>query len=504
VLAWAESTLVQPDGDSAGDPWRWSESQARFVAWFYALEADGTYRFRRAQVVLPKGAGKSPMAAAIGCIELAGPVMFDHWGDDGEPVMRSHTSPMVKLSALSQDQAEDATMSLAAAMLESPEAVLSIPGLDVGITRIRTRAGSLTSATARAPSKEGLRPTCVILDESGLWLQSNGGHRLAESLRRGLAKTDGRSIELTNRWVIGQDSVAERTDEYARAIRDGRLHGDGVLQWAPTVVCEDLADEPSLRAALEALYADSPWVSIDRLVAEIHDTGTHPADARRFYLNQADQWHALADRDRYVADDDVITLGFDGSRGRERGNADATALIGCRVKDGHLFQLGVWQAREGEDGWQAPDGLIDAAVRTAFQRFRVQAFYADPSGWTGQLIQWEQELGKSLRVRSTADHATFFWPNRTVLMGRAFGGFEEAVTTGALSHDGSYRLTEHVLNARRAIIPGAGIGARKEYPDSPRKIDACIAAVLAWQARSDLMTKSPPKRGGSGRIVLLS
>ncbi len=58
VLAWSEVVLSQPDGDDAGQPWRWRESQARFVSWWFALDHDGNYLWRRGQVVLPKGAGK--------------------------------------------------------------------------------------------------------------------------------------------------------------------------------------------------------------------------------------------------------------------------------------------------------------------------------------------------------------------------------------------------------------------------------------------------------------
>jgi hypothetical protein len=73
VLAWTETTLSQPDGDRAGEHWQWRESQSRFVLWWYALDEEGAYLWRRAQVVLPKGSGKSPMAAALACAELAGP-----------------------------------------------------------------------------------------------------------------------------------------------------------------------------------------------------------------------------------------------------------------------------------------------------------------------------------------------------------------------------------------------------------------------------------------------
>jgi hypothetical protein len=515
VLSWSETVLTQPDRDGAGEPWRWRESQARFVAWWYALDEDGRYLWRRGQIVLPKGAGKSPMAAALACLELAGPVRFVEWGADGEPVMRPHPSPDVKLSALSQDQAEDATMGLAISMLENPAARAVIPGLDVALTRARTQHGKLSSSTARAPSKEGLRPTAVVLDEAHLWIQANGGHRLAETLRRGVAKTGGRSLETTNQWQSGQDSVAEQTAKYADAVRAGTFAGDGVLTWHPIGHCDDLGDPVQLRAALEELYADSPWIDTARLAAEVLDGGTHPADARRYYLNQpasaddawirADQWRSCEARDKSLAENDTIVLGFDGSRGRARGNADATALVAVRVKDGFVALLGCWQAREGDDGWTAPEMLIDSAVRDAFRKYRVVGFYADPSGWQSQLGAWEQQYSRRLKVKATVDHPMNYWANRPSVMVRALAAFEEAVNNHDLSHDGSYSLTSHVLNARRTVSPRAGVQISKSYPDSPDKIDCAVAATLAWAARLDALSAGFQKHaGGKGRIIVLS
>jgi len=516
ILAWSEVVLSQPDGDDAGQPWRWRKSQARFVSWWYALDEDGSYLWRRGQIILPKGAGKTPGAAALACCELAGPVRFVSWNDDGTPQMRKHPSPDVKLSALSQDQAEDATMSLAISMLENNVAHAEIPGLDAGLTRVRTRNGKLSSSSARAPSKEGLRPTAVILDETHLWVQSNGGHRLAETLRRGVAKTNSRSLETSNMWVNGQGSVAEETHTYAEGVRAGTHAGDGVLTWQPVGQCDDIGDPVQLRAALADLYADSPWIDIDRLAAEVLDGGTHPSDARRYYLNQpasvddawiaADQWQSCLDRSKPLVDDDVITLGFDGSRGRVRGNADATALVAVRVPDGYVELLGCWQAREKEDDWEVPETLVDAAVRDAFKRFKIVGFYADPSGWQSQLGTWEQEFSKRLKVRANVHHATHFWANRPSIMVRALAAFEEAVVNGDMTHDGSYRLTEHVLNARRNPSPRSGLQISKEYPDSPRKIDCAVAATLAWAARLDAIAKPGVMKGGKAsqsRVVVI-
>jgi hypothetical protein len=34
VLAWGETFLAQPDGAAAGEPWRWTDTQARVAAWW--------------------------------------------------------------------------------------------------------------------------------------------------------------------------------------------------------------------------------------------------------------------------------------------------------------------------------------------------------------------------------------------------------------------------------------------------------------------------------------
>jgi hypothetical protein len=150
--------------------------------------------------------------------------------------------------------------------------------------------------------------------------------------------------------------------------------------------------------------------------------------------------------------------------------------------------------------------LIDAAVVDAFKRFRVVGFYADPSGWQSQLGAWEHSYSRRLKVRATSDHPTHFWANRTTVMVRALAAFEEAVCNGDLTHDGSYRLTEHVLNARRNPTPRAGLQIAKEYPDSPRKIDCAVAATLAWAARLDAVTKvrNTGKGQRGGRVIVMS
>jgi hypothetical protein len=257
------------------------------------------------------------------------------------------------------------------------------------------------------------------------------------------------------------------------------------------------------------------WSPIDRLVADTWDLGTDPQTARADFLNQVThasdawisrvEWGACADPGKTVAEKDRITLGFDGSRHRNRGVTDATALIGCRVEDGHIFEVAVWEQPDGAAGrdWWVPTDEVEAAVREAFRRYKVVGFYADPAAdWRSFIANWEFTYGRRLRVRSTQQHPIEWWMNRAQLVVRSLEQFHSAVVNGGMTHDGSFALTRHVLNARRRPSR-AGLQIAKEHPDSRRKIDAAVAATLAWQARLDALSKGLGKRG-RGRAVVLA
>jgi hypothetical protein len=148
--------------------------------------------------------------------------------------------------------------------------------------------------------------------------------------------------------------VAEKSWQAWRLQIEGKLQGDdgGILfdhREAPADT--DPADRRRSRSGSRCRTATRSTApaggSAERIVQDYWDPDTEPAVARRFYLNQ---FYARGGRvaraarvggvrrvDKVVADGEMITLGFDGSRRRARGVTDATALIACRVSDGHLF-----------------------------------------------------------------------------------------------------------------------------------------------------------------------
>lgn len=189
---------------------------------------------------------------------------------------------------------------------------------------------------------------------------------------------------------------------------------------------------------------------------------------------------------------DEITLGFDGSRKRHHATTDATALVGCRVFDGHVFiPFGstIWEAPAGPEGkgWEAPAAEIDVAVRAALESYNVVGFYCDPNKWESFVAAWEGEYGASVRVKASSQHPFTWWPSEKRIT-EAVDRFHTAIVSSELTHDGNSVLRRHVLNARRRPT-NWGISIRKEHPSSGRKIDAAIAAVLAWQARLDAVAQ---------------
>jgi hypothetical protein len=57
VLEWGSANLANPDGDNMGDMWFYSPEQARFILWWYAVDDNGKFAYRRSLLMRPKGWG---------------------------------------------------------------------------------------------------------------------------------------------------------------------------------------------------------------------------------------------------------------------------------------------------------------------------------------------------------------------------------------------------------------------------------------------------------------
>lgn len=508
VLAWTAEYLLQPDGPDAGQPWRYTDEQARFILWWFAVDDKGRFVYRSGMLRRIKGWGKDPIAATLCGTELVGPCRFAGWDAAGEPVAEPHPASWVLVAAVSREQTRN-TMTLFPSLFS--DALIDQESIDLGKELIYAHRGRcrLEAVTSSPRALEGARGTFTIKNETQHWLRNNDGHAMADVITRNSTKSrDGSSrvLAISNAHQPGEDSDAERDYETHQAIEQGRSKARGFLYdslEAPPEI--SLANERQLRAGLRASRGDSLWLDEDRHVDEIYDPRNSPATSRRFYLNQIvaaeDAWIApheydvLAEPETTVRAGAEITLGFDGSK-----TDDHCVLRGCRLSDGFVFTLGAWDP--AEHGGEAPREEIDGTVLQAEERYKVCGFFSDLHPFESYVDKWAQEF-KHLEVKATAKHP-IAWDMRgrnkeaTIEIER----LHDEIVEGAFKHDGDARARQHFHNARRRPNQW-GVSVGKEHRESSRKIDAVPATMLARTARRLVLANSKRRRKRSGKAVFV-
>ena len=498
VADWMEENLVFGPGDLLGEPLV-LDTEKRALLWrMYQVypkghEFAGRRIFKRCAISMRKGWAKTELAADIAAVELhpAGPVRCDGFDKHGNPLAAPVRDPYIAMVAYDEEQAD---LLAYGALREILGRSLVADDFDIGLERIvRRRGDGRAESLASSPkARDGARTTWEHFDETHLMvlpkLRRTHSTMIANIAKRRLA--DGWSLETTTAPEPGGGSVAEDTMEYAKAVAEGKVPARDFFFFHRQASDEhDLATEDGARAALrEASGPMAAWSDSEAIMGLYHDPQYPRDDWERFYCNRlvqssskafdAEMWKSLAVKASPVKDGDLITLGFDGAIFR-----DSTGLVGTHVATGYQWVIGAWERPYGVEEWHVPEDDVDAAVCAAFERWNVWRLYADPPYWQAWLAKWAGQF--------TSDRVIDWWTNRRSEMTRALEAFDTAIHTRTLSHDGNRTMAQHVGNAHRKELPQRDEDGRplwliqKERPDSPNKIDVCMAAVLANKARDD-------------------
>jgi len=505
VLGWAAKYLAGADGTG---PFKATPEQARFVLWWYAVDERGEFVYRTGVLQRLKGWGKDPLAAVLCLVELVGPSRFGGWSRSGEPVGVPHPAAFVQIAAVNQEQTQNTTTMFALLMTDRFRSEYRI---DAGVELIRAQGGRarLKAVTSSPRALEGGRSTFIILNETHHWIKGNNGIAMYETIDGNATKMDGRYLAITNAYMPGEDSVAERQRRSWRDVIEGRAQAVGLLYDSLEAPAHTPMTERVLRRVIDRVRGDSFWLNIDAIMKSIMNTAINAARSRRMWLNQvvagADALYGEADWDVLRVESelevgDEIALGFDGGK-----TDDATALVAIRIRDGFVKVLGLWQAPDGPagEGWEVDRMAVDDAVHTAFRLYKVQGFFADVALWESYIDAWSREYGDVLGIRAGSLSA----------IGRDMRGDRKemtlaherligAVLQGAVGHDGDLELRGHVLNAVRRENAW-GVSFAKESRESPRKIDAYAALFLAFTARHEFLERGKKKRVRTGKGYFL-
>ena len=134
-------------------------------------------------------------------------------------------------------------------------------------------------------------------------------------------------------------------------------------------------------------------------------------------------------------------------------------------------------------------------VGMAFARYDVIAFYGDVKDWESYIARWSELYRERLLVRASASNSIGYdmrgHRSDIAFLNETLIGM---VREGEIKLNANSRLRTHFLNAERRWTGGhlsfGKIGGR----ESPRKIDALIAASLAIKAAIDFQERGKAEK----------
>ena len=336
--AWITRHCRVPDGFKRGAPLRLADWQFWCTANRYRIRPESVFvppedvgpdspallnqafTYRQTLIVAPQKTGKGPWSAAQVAFEACGPSVFGGWAEGGEvyrcadhgcpcgwgtsdleaahvyqagdPMGIRHPSPLIQITATSEDQADNIYRPLRAMIKLGP--LRHMLGVFEGFIRVFGLSDDndldrIDVVTASANSRLGNPISDAEQDEVGLYTVSNKMIKVAETQRRGAAGMGGRTHATTNAWDPTQNSYAQQVFESGSPdifvfyrnpdLEPSLLGADG----KPL----SFTNKAHRRRILRWVYEGSWWVDLDSIEAEAAELmKTDPAQAERFFGNR--------------------------------------------------------------------------------------------------------------------------------------------------------------------------------------------------------------------------
>jgi hypothetical protein len=529
VPSWIQRHCVVPDGFQRGRPFRLYDYQARYIVNFYLVRGTAEWNpdspmlapafvYRRGLLVGPQKIGKDPLGAAHICVEGVGPALFAGWAgtdegyvcrdhgcrcgweypyDPGEPMGMSWPTPLIQITAFSQE-ATDNTYDSLRPMIELGPLGDLIPKTGEDFIRL-PGGGRIDTVTSSAQSRLGQRITFAKQGEVGIWTIQNKMARVADVQYRGVSGMGGRVSMDSNAWDPAEKSVAQM--QYESSATDIYRQ---FVQPPKTLSYTDRRDRHKIHRLVydaDVLTENGGHLPIDSIDNEAADlVERDPAQAMRFYGNilvagaghavDPDRWDELGHPGWKPDPGTRIGAGFDGSI-----RWDATVIRGCNA-EGRSFIWRSWQrsiggelqrwldAHPGKESWEVDRLEVKAAVKLLFATYSVGLMLCDTPYWRTEIEGWAQEYGETIVLA--------FDTNITKQFARATDRWLTGIGTGAHTHDADPLTDEHVKAAhkQKARLSEAEDDGRTLYVlvkgSDKRRIDGAVTDVLAYEAAMTL------------------
>lgn len=442
VIQFAQDHFRVLKGFRAGDPLTFTSWQKWLMRALFERNDDGRLRYRRALIGLPRKQGKSLMGSTIAVYGM----IAGEPGAEVYAVAGDRQQARIIFNEAKQQIQQSPMLSQVAKVYRD---AIEMP----------TFGSVFRVLSSEFRSQAGLNPSLVLFDE--LWNQTNADLYDQMSLGSG-ARLEPLVLSITTAGY-DLDSVAGRQYHYGKQCAAGEVKDEtfGFWWWEAKPDC-DINDRSQWRAANPNI--SERLLSIDDLQTAVNQTSE--SAFRRWRLNQwvraqeswlpAGAWEQNRS-DRELRLDLPVFVGIDMAL-----KHDSVAVVVAQPQDDVIVvRSRVWlPAEEGVDV-----SAVEQHLRDLHLQYKVMEFAYDPA--------YFQRSAESL-----ADDGLPMveFPQNGLRMVPACGNAYELIVNRKLAHDGSPTLTDQVLSAAQRITE---TGWRLSKNKSKRKIDACIAMVIA-------------------------
>jgi phage terminase large subunit-like protein len=333
--------------------------------------------------------------------------------------------------------------------------------------------------SAEAFTKEGLSPTMVIFDE--LHAQPSRElfdvMQLAQGARGNLATmfcitTAGQKSDNS-----GRDSIAYSLYQYGQRVARGEIEDDSFFMgwWeAPSEANHKNIDTWRLaNPGFGDLNSEDDFKStvLRTPEAEFRTKRCNQWVSSNMTWLPTGSWDELV-AEKVVTPDDELVIGFDGSF-----SGDTTVLVGCTIpkedEEPHLFLIKAWEKGPDDDNsWRVDITDVEAEIIRFCQEYpKVREIACDPYRWQRTMAYLLEDKGLPI---------VEFPSTSAARMVKATARFFDGVMENKMTHSGDPLLARHLDNC---VLKIDNIGPRivKENRNSNRRIDAAVAAVIAYE-----------------------
>jgi len=456
IISFAENYFMVLKGFRAGEPLVFTNWQKWLLRSLYERDDQtNRLRYRRALIGLPRKQGKSLMMSAVGVYGMIA-------GEAGSEVYAVANDRQQARIIFNEAKQQIVNSPLLAAESKVYRDAIEMP-----------RFGSVFRVlSSDFKGQAGLNPSLVLFDE--LWGQNNSDLYDQMTLGSG-ARVEPLTVSITTAGY-DLDSLAGRLYQYGKQVASGEVVDDqfGFWWWEAPEDCsiDDrkawIVSNPNLAEGL--LDPDDLAVAVKQ---------TSEMGMRRWRLNQwvrsQESWLPVGAWEQCVqplAQLDVelpIYVGIDMALRHDT----IAVVIAQQQGERFVVRAKIWQPElEGVD---VAD--VERHLRELHNTYRVMEFAYDPA-----FFQRSAEVlsDDGLNMVEFGQSASRMIP--------ACGNAYEMIINKKVSHDGSPTFTDQVLSAAQRMTDN---GWRLSKGKSKRKIDACIAMVMALD-RATLRLENKP------------